>query len=84
MTIKEEILHTVEILVNGKLGNISKNRYIPTVVTGISGGKYKVNIDNGEYFVKNGVGLTDLKTGSLVLVHVYDGNLSNGYICAKL
>ena len=79
---RQEIIQTVENIVNGHLKNINASRDVPSVVTAISGDKYKVNIDGGDYWVKDDIGL-GLTVGMAVWVHVPNGKLGNAYVCAK-
>lgn len=82
MSIQDELIKTIEIIVNRKINNIVQSRDVATVVTDISGDKYKVNIDGGDYWIKDGIGL-GLTVGMGVWVYVPNGKLGNAYVCAK-
>lgn len=82
LTFKEEIILTIENIVNKHVKNIIISNDIPTVVTEISGDKYKVSIDGVEHWVKDGVNISPT-VGMSVWVHVPNGKLGNAYVCAK-
>ena len=81
MTFKDEIINTVEIIVKSYLNKQKLSRDVVSVVTAISDGKYKVNIDGVDYWVKDGIGL-GLSVGSQVWVRIPD-KIGNAYICAR-
>lgn len=82
MTLREEIIQTVENIVNGHLKKLTIGNDVPSVVTGISGDKYKVAINNGEYWVKDGVNISPT-VGMAVWVHVPNGKYTQAFIMAK-
>lgn len=82
MSIQDELIKTIEIIVNRKINNIVQSRDVATVVTEINGDKYKVNIDGGDYWIKDGVNISPT-IGMAVWVHVPNGKLGNAYVCAK-
>ena len=45
MSIQEEIIETVEMVVKKYLGNLKISRDVPSVVTAISNDKYKIEFD---------------------------------------
>ena len=45
MSIQDELLNTIETYVQKAINKQSPTRVIPSVVTGVENGKYKVNID---------------------------------------
>lgn len=84
MSIKDEIKQAIRVTVQKEIQKLKSSvpRDVPSVVTAISGDKYKVNIDGGDYWIKDGVGL-GLTVGMGVWVHVPNGKLGNAYICAN-
>ena len=81
---KQEIIQTIKITVQKEIQKLKSSvpRDVPSVVTGISGNKYKVNIDGGEYWIKDGIGL-GLTVGMSVWVHVPNGKYTQAFIMAK-
>lgn len=69
MSIQEEIIKTVETIVQKYLGRLNMSRDVVSVVTAISGNKYKVNIDGTDYWVKDGIGL-NLTVGTQVWIRI--------------
>ena len=45
MTVKEEILQAIKTIIKKEIQKQPPTRVIPSVVTGVENGKYKVNID---------------------------------------
>ena len=84
MSIKDEIKQAIRVTVQKEIQKLKSSvpRDVPSVVTAISGDKYKVNIDGGDYWVKDDIGL-GLTVGMAVWVHVPNGKLGNAYVCAK-
>lgn len=56
---------------------------VATVVAEVKNNKYKVTIDGAEYWLKDGVGITGLSTGTPVWVHLPNGKIGDAYIAAK-
>lgn len=79
MTIKEEILYAVSVLVRNEIQKQSKNKDVISVVTAVNGDKYKVNIDGTDHWLKDGIGL-GLTVGTQVWVRVVGSNM---YIASK-
>lgn len=69
MSIQDEIMNTVEIIVQKHLNKLKIPRDVVSVVTDISGDKYKVNIDGTNYWVKDGIGL-NLTVGTQVWIRI--------------
>ena len=69
MSIQDEIIKTVETIVQKYLNKQIISRDVVSVVTGISGNKYKVNIDGTDYWVKDGIGL-NLTIGTQVWIRI--------------
>ena len=85
MGIKDELLDTIEMMVNKSLDKYSQdsqNRVVSCAVTGIVGGKYKVNIDGADYLVKDGIGL-GVNIGAQVWIMIPNGNIGQGFVFAK-
>ena len=82
MSIQDEIIRTIETIVEKYLRKTNISQDVTTVVTAISGDKYKVRINTSEYWVKNGVGI-ELSIGSQVWVHIPNGKLNDMFIMAK-
>lgn len=82
MSIQDEIINTVETIVQKYLNKQKLSQDVATVVTAISGDKYKVKINNSEYWVKNGVGI-ELGVGNQVWVHIPNNSLKDMFIMAK-
>lgn len=82
MSIQDELIRTIEMIVNRKIGNIAQSRDVATVVTGISNGKYKVTINGDDYWVKDGVNISPT-IGMAVWVHVPNGKYTQAFIMAK-
>ncbi len=79
MTIKEEILYAVSVLVRNEIQKQSINKDVISVVTAVNGDKYKVNIDGTDHWLKDGIGL-GLTVGTQVWVRVVGSNM---YIASK-
>ncbi len=79
MTIKEELLDTIETLIKKEIQKQSKNKDVISVVTAVNGDKYKVNIDGTDHWLKDGIGL-GLTVGTQVWIRVVGNNM---YIASK-
>ncbi len=79
MTIKEEILYAISVLVRNEIQKQSENKDIISVITAINGDKYKVNIDGTDHWLKDGIGL-GLTVGTQVWIRVVGNNM---YIASK-
>ncbi len=80
MDIQNEIIQAIEILIKK---NLPPSRLdIPTVVLGIEGDTYLVQIDSGNYYVKDGINLNPT-IGAKVWVHLPNGKINQAYISAK-
>ena len=82
MSIQEEIINAIETIVEKYMKSNNTSQDVATVVTEISNNKYKVKINNSEYWIKNGVGI-ELFVGSQVWVHIPNGKLKDMFIMAK-
>lgn len=69
MSIQDEIIKTVETIVQKYIGKLNMSRDVVSVVTAISGNKCKVNIDGTDYWVKDGIGL-NLTVGTQVWIRI--------------
>lgn len=81
MDVQNEILKTISMMVQKEIEN-QKNLDVPSLIKEIDGDNYKVQVDGGEYWVKDGVGL-DLQVGTKVWLHKPNGNISQMFIMAK-
>ena len=79
MDIKNEIIKTIEILIDKRIPKGFQD--IPTVILGQQGNKYKVKIDGVEHWVKDGVQLHPA-IGKSVWIHLPNGKLTDAYIAA--
>lgn len=81
MNIQEEIIKAINVIVEK---NIEKYQLldVPSVVTGVKNGKYKVTINGAEYYVKDGVNINPA-IGTLVWIHIPNGDIKNAYISAR-
>lgn len=80
MDIQSEIIQAIEVLIKK---NLPPSRLdIPTVVLGIEGDTYLVQIDGGQYYVKDGINLNPT-IGTKVWVHLPNGKINQAYIAAK-
>lgn len=72
--IQDEIIKTIEIMVNGVLKKKMKtsSRDVATVILENKDDKYRVNIDGHDYWLKDGIGL-GLKVGMPVWIRVVNG-----------
>jgi len=80
MDIQNEIIQAIDILIKKRLPVTRVD--IPTVILGVQGDKYKVNIDGVDYNVKDGIGLNPT-VGTKVWVHLPNGKINQAYIAAK-
>lgn len=80
MDIQSEILQAIEILIKKNLPPSKVD--IPTVVIGIEGDRYLVQVDAGQYRVKDGINLNPT-IGTKVWLHLPNGNINQAYIAAK-
>lgn len=69
MTIKEEIKESIKTIVGKEIQKLNISRDVVSVVIGIKGDKYKVNIDGTDYWLKDGIGL-NLSVGTQVWVRI--------------
>ena len=82
--IKKEILNSIDIIVKGRLKNLSFNRYIEgKVIERICSTKnYKVKINGEEYVIPAREGL-DLEPNDVVLICIANNNYSHKFIDLK-
>lgn len=69
MSIQDEIITTIETIVKKYMSKLNISRDVVSVVIGIKGDKYKVNIDGTDYWLKDGIGL-NLSIGTQVWVRI--------------
>lgn len=80
MDIQNEIIQAIDILIQKRLPTTRMD--IPTVVLGVEGDKYRVNIDGIDYNVKDGVNINPT-IGTKVWLHCPNGKINQAYIAAK-
>ncbi len=80
MNVKQEIIRTIEILIDKKIDSSPTD--IPTIVLGQSGRKYKVQIDGVERLVPDGINLCPT-AGTKVWLRCPNGKIQDAYIAAK-
>ena len=83
MSIKQEIIESINIIVNSRIQNLVNND-ISTIVEEIDSvrNRYKVRINGVEKWVKDGVNLSPT-VGQSVWVHLPNGSLKDAFILAK-
>ena len=79
MSIQEEIIETVEMVVKKYVGRLNISRDVISVVTAISDDKYKVTVDGVEHWLKDGIGL-NLTIGTQVWIRIVGKEM---YIASK-
>ncbi len=82
MSVQEELIKTIETMLQKNNHNNQYSRDVSSVVTNINNDKFEVKIENSVYWIKNGVGVT-LHIGDPVWVHIPNGNLNEMFIMAK-
>ena len=82
MTVKEEILQAIKTIIKKEIQKQSPTRVIPSVVTGVENGKYKVNIDGNNYMIKDAVGINPT-AGMGVWVMIPDMGIGQAFIVGK-
>lgn len=82
MEIRDEILSSIQILVNKAVENLVRTD-IEALVTNASGKYCTVVIDGTEYKVKNGTNI-EFTVGNRCLVHCINGDFNKKIIIAKL
>lgn len=80
MDIKNEIIKTIELLIDKKLSSNPVD--IPTVVLGVLKEKYRVNVNGVDYYVSDGIMLHPA-IGTKVWLHCPNGKIADAYIAAK-
>lgn len=82
MTVKEEILQAIKTIIKKEIQKQSPTRVMPSVVTGVENGKYKVNIDGNDYMIKDAVGVNPT-VGMGVWVMIPDMGIGQAFIVGK-
>ena len=82
MSIQDELLNTIETYVQKAINKQSPTRVIPSVVTGVENGKYKVGLDGNDYLVKDAVGINPT-AGMGVWVMIPDMGIGYAFIVGK-
>ena len=82
MSIQDELLNTIETFVQKAIKKQSTNRVIPSVVTVVENGKYKVSLDGNDYMIKDAVGINPT-VGMGVWVMIPDVGIGQAFICGK-
>lgn len=82
MDFKEELIKTIQIIVDNYLGNYKSDRTYRSIVKEITSKGYKILDDTGnERIVKCCIPNVNLKVGQSVWVKIPMGQLNNIYIC---
>ena len=79
MSIQDEIINTVEMVVKKYVGRLNISRDVISVVTAISNNKYRLEFDGKVHWLKDGIGL-NLTVGTQVWVRVVGNEM---YIASK-
>lgn len=81
MDIQNEIIKSIDIIVSKYM---EKYQFLdaPSVVLEVKNNKYKVNINGGDYYVKDGVNINPT-VGTAVWIHIPNGDIKNAYISAR-
>ena len=79
MSIQEEIIETVEMVVKKYVGRLNISRDVISVVTAISNDIYRVIVDGTEHWLKDGIGL-NLTVGTQVWIRIVGKEM---YIVSK-
>lgn len=79
MSIQDEIIKTVEMVVKKYISKIDVSRDVVSVVTAISNNKYKVTVDGVDHWLKDGIGL-NLTVGTQVWIRIVGKEM---YIASK-
>lgn len=82
ISLQEEILKTMETILQRNTNDHPQSRDVASVVTKIHQDQYEVQIDGTVYLVKNGVGI-NLNVGDPVWIHIPNGNITEMFIMAK-
>lgn len=80
MTIKDEIIKIIEILLNKEIKKIKADKTYPSVITSVLDGKYVVTLNGSNYTVKCAIPNVELKSGQQVWVTVPCGDLKEMFI----
>lgn len=81
MDIQSEIIKAIDIMIVKRLENLKISTDVASVVQDIKGNKYKVAINGNEIWVKCGTNISVSK-GSLVWIHIPNGNIKDAFILA--
>ena len=81
MTIKDEIIKTIEIMVNKEIKKIKADKTYPSVITSVENGKYVISLNGSNYKIKCAIPNVELKTGQQIWVTVPCGDLKGMFIC---
>lgn len=80
MTIKDEIIKTIEIMVNKEIKKIKADKTYPSIIASVENGKYVVTLNGSEHKVKCAIPNVELKSGQQVWVTVPCGDLKGMFI----
>lgn len=82
MQFKDEIMKTIEIMVNKAIDKRTPIFDKASVVLEIKNNKYRVSIDGADYWLKDGVNINPT-VGMRVWVRIPHNRMHEAYICAK-
>ncbi len=69
MSLQDEVIKTVETVVQRYFNRINLNSDVVSVITAVNRDKYKLNINGTDYWLKDGIGL-NLTVGTQVWVRI--------------
>lgn len=82
-TFKDEIIKTIEILVNKAIEKRTPSFDVTGAVLEIKGDKYRVRINGSDYWLKDGVNINPTVGMSVWVRMPNNRNMNGAYICAK-
>ena len=81
MTIKDEIIKTIDIMVKSAIKKIKMDKTYPSVITSVEKGKYVVTLNGRNYTVKCSLPNADLRVGQGVWIKIPNGDFNSKHIC---
>ncbi|MBR5596656.1 MAG: hypothetical protein IKW30_04525 [Lachnospiraceae bacterium] len=82
MSIKEQILKSIEIIVDARLKGFKVDKTLPSVIVSTNdNGKYVISLNGNNYTVKCSLPNVELKVGQSVWVKIPNGNFNSKHIC---
>ena len=82
MSIKEQILKSIETILDAKLRRYNADKTLLSVVVSVENNdKYVVLLDGSKYTVKCSLPNADLRVGQSVWIKIPNGNFNSKHIC---